>query len=167
MQLGDRLKEYRKNHSMSQEELAKKMNVTRQTVSAWENNKAMPSVSTIMMLANEYHVSVEELCGLETIKEDTESAPQTSRFCDKLFGLKHEVVEMILYLIMMVTTCYFLYFGVLFDAYVLIFYKCENKKIQFWLKIAAVIGLGVSIYLIVFSFLAVFGTEGTTTIEKL
>ena len=84
-----------------------------------------------------------------------------------LFGLKHEVVEMILYLIMMVTTCYFLYFGVLFDAYVLIFYKCENKKIQFLLKIAAVICLGVSIYLIVFSFLAVFGTEGTTTIEKL
>ncbi len=36
MKLGENLKKYRKEHGMSQEELATQINVTRQAISAWE-----------------------------------------------------------------------------------------------------------------------------------
>lgn len=166
MKLGENLKKYRKEHGMSQEELATQINVTRQAISAWETGKAVPAVSTLKILADYYNISIEELCGMENIKKETEPALEKGRFRKNLFSNKHRLVEMIFYLVLMVTTCYYMYFGILFDAYVLFFYKCENKKIQFLLKAIAVVCLGVSIYNVIF-FLEVFGTEGTTTIEKL
>lgn len=51
----------RKEHGMSQLELAERVNVTRQTINAVENNKYDPSLKLAMNIAKVLKVSVEEL----------------------------------------------------------------------------------------------------------
>lgn len=55
------IKERRKELGLSQEELAKKCGVTRQTVNAIENNKYDPTLALAFSLAKELNVTVDEL----------------------------------------------------------------------------------------------------------
>ena len=57
----NRIKELRKEHRISQEELAKKCGVSRQTVNAIENNKYDPTLSLAFHLARELQLTVDEL----------------------------------------------------------------------------------------------------------
>ena len=63
MDLGNKILEYRKKAGLSQEELGCKLNVTRQSVSLWENNQAQPSLENLIALAKIFNVSISELCG--------------------------------------------------------------------------------------------------------
>ena len=63
MDLGNKILEYRKKAGLSQEELGCKLNVTRQSVSLWENNQAQPSLDNLIALAKIFNVSISELCG--------------------------------------------------------------------------------------------------------
>lgn len=55
------IKDLRKKKNMTQDELAEKLNVTRQAVSNWENGKTQPDVETLTRLAEAFDVSVERL----------------------------------------------------------------------------------------------------------
>ncbi len=55
------IKELRKKKNMTQDELAEKLNVTRQAVSNWENGKTQPDVETLTQLAEVFEVSVERI----------------------------------------------------------------------------------------------------------
>lgn len=57
----NRIKEFRKRLGYRQEDLAIKMNVTRQTINAIENNKYNPTLELAMKLAKFLETSVEEL----------------------------------------------------------------------------------------------------------
>ncbi|EDU38688.1 helix-turn-helix transcriptional regulator [Clostridium sporogenes] len=57
----NRIKEFRKRLGYRQEDLAIKMNVTRQTINAIENNKYNPTLELAMKLARFLETSVEEL----------------------------------------------------------------------------------------------------------
>ncbi|MCI1946160.1 helix-turn-helix transcriptional regulator [Clostridium luticellarii] len=59
------IKYYRKKYGMTQEELAKTLGVTRQTIIAIENNKYNPTLELAMKLAKYLEVAVEELFILE------------------------------------------------------------------------------------------------------
>lgn len=61
----NKIKEFRKNLGYRQEDLAIKMNVTRQTINAIENNKYNPTLELAMRLAKFLQTSVEELFLLE------------------------------------------------------------------------------------------------------
>ena len=61
MSLGQRLLELRKNKNMSQEEVAEKLNVTRQTISKWETDASTPDFDKIMPLCNLYNITPDEL----------------------------------------------------------------------------------------------------------
>ena len=56
-----RLKELRNAHHYSQEELAEKLNVSRQAVSRWENGKAVPDIDNLLFLAELYDVPLDVL----------------------------------------------------------------------------------------------------------
>lgn len=66
--LNENIKRARKAKGLSQEELAIKLNVVRQTVSKWENGLSVPDSSILISLANELDISVGVLLG-ETIQE--------------------------------------------------------------------------------------------------
>ncbi|MBU5484400.1 helix-turn-helix transcriptional regulator [Clostridium sp. MSJ-11] len=57
----NRIKEFRKKLGYRQEDLAIRMNVTRQTINAIENNKYNPTLELAMKLAKFLETSVEEL----------------------------------------------------------------------------------------------------------
>ena len=63
MTLGENLQRLRKAKGMSQDEVAEKLFVTRQSVSKWETNKAEPGVENLKALAKLYGVSVDVLLG--------------------------------------------------------------------------------------------------------
>ena len=68
--LNENIKRIRKSKGLSQEELAIKLNVVRQTVSKWENGLSVPDSSMLIILANELDTTVSELLG-ETVAEPT------------------------------------------------------------------------------------------------
>ena len=67
MEIGKRIREYRKIYNLSQEQLADKIFVSRQTVSNWENDKTYPDIQIIVSLSILFNVSLDEL-----IREDLE-----------------------------------------------------------------------------------------------
>ena len=61
--LNENIKKLRKSKGLSQEELAIKLNVVRQTISKWENGLSVPDSSMLIALADELDTSVEVLLG--------------------------------------------------------------------------------------------------------
>ena len=59
----ENLRAFRKQKEFSQEYLAEKMNVSRQTISKWENGTAMPDLKKLTDLATLFDVSMDELLG--------------------------------------------------------------------------------------------------------
>ena len=59
--LGERLYELRTRHEMSQGDLAEKIDVSRQTISKWENNMSIPELDKIISLSNVFGVTVDYL----------------------------------------------------------------------------------------------------------
>ena len=60
MQIGNRIKKYRESLNLSQEELANKIFVTRQTISNWETDKNYPDIKSISLLCNLFDVSLDQ-----------------------------------------------------------------------------------------------------------
>ena len=61
MKFGDNLKLIRKRKNMSQEELADKVNVSRQSVSKWENGEAYPEMNNILELCKIFNCKINDL----------------------------------------------------------------------------------------------------------
>lgn len=61
MKLGERLFEYRRKKGLSQEEVATKLNVTRQTVSKWETDQSVPDFDKIVPICELFEITTSEL----------------------------------------------------------------------------------------------------------
>ena len=66
----NRLEEVRKQHDITQEELAKKLEVTRQTIGSLENGRYNPSIILAFKISKLFKVSIEEIFIYE---EDSEN----------------------------------------------------------------------------------------------
>ena len=63
METKDIILELRTKNKLSQDELAKKVMVTRQAVSRWENGETIPNTETLKLLSKEFNVSINTLLG--------------------------------------------------------------------------------------------------------
>ena len=71
MDLGKNLYNLRKNKNLSQEEVAEKLNVTRQTISKWETNESKPDFDKILPICELFNITTEELLiGINTEKKE-------------------------------------------------------------------------------------------------
>ena len=61
MEFGSKLYELRKEKGMSQEELANRLDVTRQTVSKWELGDSTPDLDKLILLGELFEISLDEL----------------------------------------------------------------------------------------------------------
>ena len=59
--LSENIRKYRKANQMSQDELAEKLRVTRQSISLWETGQTQPSLDNIVALASLFHISTDTL----------------------------------------------------------------------------------------------------------
>ncbi len=77
MKLSERLTELRKEKNLSQAELADALNVSRQSVSLWENGSTVPALDKLQFLAESYGVTLDELfySAEETPKPQEQTAP--------------------------------------------------------------------------------------------
>lgn len=70
MTLGDKLLNLRKKTGLSQEDVADKIGVSRQTVSKWETNQTVPELSKVKMLSQLYCVSNDYLINESSLSGD-------------------------------------------------------------------------------------------------
>ena len=68
MEIGNQIKKFRGKLNWSQENLAEKAYVSRQTVSNWENGKSYPDIHSLLILGKLFNISLDEL-----VKGDVES----------------------------------------------------------------------------------------------
>lgn len=80
MTLGERIKELRKKHRLTQVELAQKLDVTKGTVSTWETNSRTPNFDTLEQMCDLFQVGMDYLLGrsddaspIVKTEEDTEA----------------------------------------------------------------------------------------------
>ena len=87
MELGKRIAEIRKEHSLTQEGLAEICNVTRQTISNWENGKSYPDLETLVLISDTFDVSLDVM-----LKGDRKMVSETTK--EQKHG-KHFAVKVI------------------------------------------------------------------------
>ena len=63
MEIGEVLKNLRERNHLTQDQLAKRMMVSRQAVSRWETGETQPNTDTLKLLSKEYDVSINTLLG--------------------------------------------------------------------------------------------------------
>ena len=68
--LNENLKQLRKSKGLSQEELAIRLNVVRQTISKWEKGLSVPDADMLIKIADIFQVSVSELLGAKIEKKE-------------------------------------------------------------------------------------------------
>ncbi len=71
MDFGDKLKQYRLNEGLSQEQLAEKIGVSRQAITKWETKRGLPDVENMIILAELFKLTLDELV-LEEVKKQEE-----------------------------------------------------------------------------------------------
>ena len=77
MDLGKKITAMRNEKNLSQEQLAEKLNVTRQTISNWENGKFYPDIDSLVNLSKFFNVSLDDLLSyddkvLDYLKDSTD-----------------------------------------------------------------------------------------------
>lgn len=75
MELGKQIKKYRNELSLSQDALAERIYVSRQTISNWENEKSYPDVNSLVLLSEVFGTSVDNLIkgDVELMKEQVKT----------------------------------------------------------------------------------------------
>lgn len=78
MELGKQIKKYRSEKKLSQDALAEKIYVSRQTISNWENSKSYPDVNSLVLLSEVFKVSLDQLIkgDVEIMKEQISKEDQ-------------------------------------------------------------------------------------------
>lgn len=61
MEIGKKITDLRKNNKLSQEDLAEKLGVTKQTISKWELGQTYPSINQAKELSKIFNISLDEL----------------------------------------------------------------------------------------------------------
>ena len=61
MKFSEQIKDLRTREKLTQEQFAKKLNITRQAVSNWENNRNLPDIEMLILIAQNFHISLDEL----------------------------------------------------------------------------------------------------------
>ncbi len=84
----ENLKTLRKQKGFSQEELASRLHVVRQTISKWEKNLSVPDADTLIRLAEILEVSVSELLGS---KIETENGNVTNDVAEQLSRINEQL----------------------------------------------------------------------------
>lgn len=132
MELGKQIKKYRIENELSQEDLANKIYVTRQSISNWENDKTYPDVNSLVLLSEIFQVSIDEL-----IKGDLNKMKETIKKEEILkfnqYGLIFSVLLIVSIVSILPLTMLLGYYGLIpwiFIYSVTMFYAFKVEKLK-------------------------------------
>ena len=100
MEFNEKLQELRKQRGLTQEELAKKLYVSRTAISKWESGRGYPNIESLKAIAKFFSVTVDELLSTDeilTIAEEDNKRKET-HFRDLMYGLLDLSIAMLLFL---------------------------------------------------------------------
>lgn len=142
MKFEENLRELRKQNGLSQEELAEKLDVSRQAVSKWENGSGYPELDKLMVLCELFHCTMDQLLkgnvqernmvGIERYEKHCNqmswavtfgvfmciSAVTAGAFMETLFTGKHEsILMMVFFVLVTIGVLTFIYYGMQSDAF--------------------------------------------------
>lgn len=101
MEIGQKLKEARMRSGFTQEDIAEKLNVSRQTISNWENEKSYPDIVNVITLSDLYSISLDDLLkGDDELMEHLEESTNVVKSNKKLMGA---VVINIVLMVLLIT----------------------------------------------------------------
>lgn len=89
MELSEKIQKLRKEHNLTQEQLAEQLFVSRTAVSKWETGRGMPSMESLQMIARLFNITLDDLLRAEeviTIAEN-ENKENISRFASLIDGI--------------------------------------------------------------------------------
>lgn len=101
VEIGKKLKEVRMKSNLTQEQVAEKLFVSRQTISNWENEKSYPDIISIIKLSDLYSISLDELLkGDQKMIEHLEVSTDIVKSNKKLIGAI--IINIILLLVLLI-----------------------------------------------------------------
>lgn len=104
MEIGKKLKSTRLQKGLTQEAVAEKIQVSRQTISNWENEKSYPDIVSVINLSNLYEISLDELLkGDERMLEHLEESTNIVKSNKKLVAAI--IVNIVILLALMLLSC--------------------------------------------------------------
>ncbi len=134
MDLGKKLIELRKSKKLSQEQLAEKINVTRQTISNWENGKFYPDIDALVRISKYFNISLDDLLNyddkvLKYLKDSTDVVKSNKHL---LYAILLNIVIIILFIIIGLTlnestTIIIIVFTVSIISFSYLFYQIIKK----------------------------------------
>lgn len=89
MDFGDKLKQYRINEGLSQEQLAEKIGVSRQAITKWETKRGLPDVENMIILAELFKLTLDELVLAEVKKQEAKATVYESETAYDIDTQKH------------------------------------------------------------------------------
>ena len=88
--INDNIRKYRKEKGLSQEEMAVRLHVVRQTVSKWENGLSVPDAEVLIKIAQLLDVPVSKLLGIEVEQSDTDNLTEELARLNELLAKKNQ-----------------------------------------------------------------------------
>ena len=107
MKISKKIIELREKNNLSQESFAELLNVSRQTVSNWENDKCYPDIETLIIISKKYNLSLDEL-----LRDDIEMVKSIDRKVKSSYMLKKAII-IVIFISLLVLGSYY--------------YYCQNK----------------------------------------
>ena len=96
MILADKIIENRKKNGWSQEELAVKLDVSRQSVSKWESGAAYPEMDKMIQLCKMFDLNIDELLNknVNEVKESKQSKININKYIDEFLSFITKTINM-------------------------------------------------------------------------
>ena len=91
--IGENIKAMRKKCGYTQEEVARQLSVTPQTISKWENNNGLPEITMLEPLAKIFGVSTDYLLGVETTAFGDDHTKAAESYVQRIFAREIPIAE--------------------------------------------------------------------------
>lgn len=105
MNLGKKIAELRKKNNLSQEELAEKVGVARQTISKWEIGDTIPDINQVKIISKIFNISIDELVDNDINNVIVEKVSNT----EKLAGITIKILKVFGIMLIVFITLIFLF----------------------------------------------------------
>ena len=96
MNLAENLKKIRKDNNLSQEQLAEKLGVSRQSVSKWESNQAYPEMDKVLQICQLFNLNIDDLLNqdIKEVNNIKQSKNNINKFIDDLLDFITKAIDM-------------------------------------------------------------------------
>lgn len=121
--LSNNLKTIRESKNMSQEFVAKTLNISRQAISRWENNRSIPDTENLVALSKLYNVSIEELIGERSANVIALNSSEKNQEITK-----DDTIKMLLYLAILIISTFISLVGIVVSLAFLVKLRKQNHS---------------------------------------